>query len=123
MARQKEFRGNLRVTTLNLDEDLLEKFEKTLPRNKSVSLAIREHIESVVLEAEKNREAPISLSPIRIPADKANNITITQVNESLDKFMKHICTVQDPQEAAVYEGCAHSFHQFVRQRVIYLKRK
>lgn len=108
------------VTPLNLDFDEKEEFIKLFGEG-SLSKFVRQCIHEKL--EQKNREAGIDLSAINQAFDPVNTITTTVVNESLDRFMEHISTIEDVKEAAVIEGKTMQMHSFARQRYLFLKRR
>jgi hypothetical protein len=67
MVRPRLGERKLTGIPLTLDRDLMDRFEETLPRKKSVSAAVREYMEAVVEEAERAKKAnglQINRSPI-----------------------------------------------------------
>lgn len=68
MVRPREIKGSARPVTLNLEDSLYTQFEKSLPKNKSVSEAIREYMQETLDERKKGEAVdrlPIFTTDVR----------------------------------------------------------
>lgn len=102
------------VTTVNLDFDEKEEFIKKFGKaelSHFLRQAIHEKLE------EKNREATVNLSAVSaIPNANANIITVTQVNEGLDRWIEHAIKCEDLTQLNVMEGKGLKLVQHCKQR-------
>jgi hypothetical protein len=96
-GRPREIRGGGGHFTVYVNPQLVEEFERTLPRKKSVSEALREYMESVISEKEKNGEARPDLSALAGLNPSRSNKDMG-VNEDLRKFFPRIIDIDDLQE-------------------------
>lgn len=98
---------------VNLDFDDKVKFKEKFGNDelsKFIRKAIKEKLE------EKNREACINLSAVSTESQKSSVITVTQVNESLEKWLTNIDTVDDLGQLAMMEGKGLQMVQICKKR-------
>jgi metal-responsive CopG/Arc/MetJ family transcriptional regulator len=109
MVRPREIKGSPRPVSLNLEDSLYTEFEKTLPRNKSVSEAIREYMQET-LDERKKLEAPAERLPIftsdvrQTTLNEYNIIYIYNLVESSDEDLESaLHTIPSERTTEVYD--------------------
>src|SRR4030095_17150921 len=84
-GRPREGNGGGGSYNFYVSHDLIDAFEKTLPRDKSVAKGLREIMEKAILE--KKQEALLDLSPVRQQNTCSNLPKYDEINNTLDQWI------------------------------------
>jgi len=103
MTRPKEIKGSPRQVSLNLENKLYTEFEKTLPKGKSVSEAIREYMQET-LDERKKGEASLQRLPIISGVIRQTSITeytyiyLQKIAETPDELLEQTVRTLTPKQ-------------------------
>jgi hypothetical protein len=113
-GRPKEVRGGGGHFTFYVNPSLIEEFQEALPRRKSVSEALREHIESVIQERQKQKKQEALQTDLSaVKPFQGNMAKHEEINQCLDAWMQEEISL----DALIrVEGKARGFVGYIDRR-------